>query len=360
MQGFHLFGLAIPPWFYAPVVYFIWVTFFLLVKKAFMQGLEKASRRTASKWDDILVDALNFPLTLLIFVSGAAVLERILRFDRADGIATYFLIALRATAIVAAVLFLDRLVRGMIREYAQRFEVLRSSSGIVQGVARALVIGMGLLMLLDNFGMSITPVLASLGIGSLAVALALQPTLENFFAGVQILTDRTVMVGQFIRLESGEEGYVEKIGWRSLWIRMLPNNMVIVPNKLVMNSRMLNYDYPQSEMALLIQVGVGYDSDLARVEKVTTEVAEDVLKNVPGGNSEFKPFIRYHTFGSSSIDFTVILRVKSFIDQYLVKHEFIKHLHERYREEGIVIPFPLRTLDVKPETIELFRSALRS
>jgi len=88
---------------------------------------------------------------------------------------------------------------------------------------------------------------------------------------------------------------------------------------------------------------------------VTCEVAKEVLTTVPGGKKDFEPFIRYHTFGESSINFTVILRAEEFVDGYLLKHEFVKRLHKRFKEEGIVIPFPIRTLDIKKEDILLLK-----
>jgi small-conductance mechanosensitive channel len=123
--------------------------------------------------------------------------------------------------------------------------------------------------------------------------------------------------------------------------------MVIVPNGYLASSRVSNFNQPDKEQAILIQVGVSYDSDLERVQKVTVEVASDVMKSVSGGVANFEPFIRYHTFADFSINFTVILRGKEVIDQYLVTHEFIKRLHERYKDEGIEIPFPIRTVHVR-------------
>ncbi|MDH5443584.1 MAG: mechanosensitive ion channel, partial [Hadesarchaea archaeon] len=101
---------------------------------------------------------------------------------------------------------------------------------------------------------------------------------------------------------------------------------------------------PEPQMACLVQVGVSYDSDLEKVERVTIDVGKKVLKKVTGGVPEFEPFIRYHTFSDFSINFTVILRVKEFVDKYLITHEFVKELHKRYRKEGITIPFPIRTI----------------
>lgn len=349
MNSISIFSMEISAWIYAPAVYFLWVSILLILKKVFFKRIKKIADKTKTRLDDVFLDALNLPLTLLIFVSGIWILEKISPQIGDAELARYFFIALKATAIVAVIIFLDRLLRGLIQTYSYKVDVLKTSRGVAQGIVRAIVIALGLLILLDSFGVSITPLVASLGIGSLAVALALQPTLENFFSGVQIIIDKPIQVGQFIKLESGEEGYVQKIGWRSSWVRVLPNNTVVIPNKVLVSSRVLNYYYPEQEMAVRVQVGVHYDSDLDHVEKVTIEVGEEIMKTVNGGVPEFKPFIRYHTFNDSSIDFTVILRCKEFVDNYLVKHEFIKRLHKRYAAEGIVIPFPIRAINYSQE-----------
>ena len=85
------------------------------------------------------------------------------------------------------------------------------------------------------------------------------------------------------------------------------------------------------------------------MERVVTEVGRSVMQEVTGAVPEFEPFIRYHTFGDSSINFTVILRAREFVDQYGIKHEFIKRLHARFDQEGIVIPFPIRTIAHRQE-----------
>jgi small-conductance mechanosensitive channel len=345
MKNLTLLGLDIPFAICIPVFYLLWVSVLLIIKKIIFSRVRKFADKTVTRLDDIFLNALDLPLTLFIFVSGIFVLENIFEFGLEGDLLKFVDVAFKGTTIIAVILFFDRLLRGLLEYYSERVKVLKDSGGMLHIVIRAVVIGLGLLILLDSFGVSITPILASLGIGSLAIALALQPTLENFFSGIQILIDKPIKVGQFIKLDSGEEGYVHKIGWRSTWVRMLPNNVVVIPNKVLVTSKVLNYYYPQTEMAVLVQVGVHYDSDLEQVEQITIEVGEETLKEVQGGVPEFKPFIRYHTFNDFSIDFTVILRAKEFVDNYLVKHEFIKRLHKRYREEGINIPYPIRTLD---------------
>lgn len=343
------FDLKVPAFIYVPIIYFLWVSVLLAIKKLIFVRIEKLASATNSKLDDILIGALNLPLTLLIFASGVFIVERVLPILSDSELFKYLLVVLKTTTIVAIVIFMDRLLNNLIQVYSGKVEILKTSGGVARGFVRVIVIGLGLLILLDSFGVSITPIIASLGIGSLAVALALQPTLENFFSGIQIIIDKPIQVGQFVKLDSGEEGYVAKVGWRSTWVRMLPNNVVIVPNKVLISSKVLNYYYPETELAVLVQVGVHYDSDLKHVEKVTCEVGKEVMKEVQGGVPEFEPFIRYHTFSDFSIDFTVILRAKEFVDNYLIKHEFIKRLHERYKKEGIVIPYPIRAINYAQE-----------
>ena len=236
-----------------------------------------------------------------------------------------------------------------LRNIAARYQPLGNVQGPVELVTKIVLTIVGGLLILDNLGVSLTPLLTTLGIGSLAVAIALQDTLGNAFAGLHIMADRPIEVGQFIRLESGDEGYVDRIGWRSTRIRMLPNKTAVVPNSKLVQSTIINYDLPDPEVAVLVQVGVHYDSDLKTVEHVTREVAKEVMRTVNGAVPSFDPFIRYHTFNQSSIDFTVILRAQRFVDNYLIKHEFIKALQERYRQEGIVIPFPIRTVEIKTD-----------
>lgn len=345
MSEITVFGITVSSWIIIPIAFFFWVTVLLFIKNRVFVFIKKLAGKTATQIDDFFIKSADFPLTLLIFASGGALVERIMPLATDNDLTTYFIIGFKAVSIVAFVLFFDKLLNALIQSYSGRVEILKTSGGVARGFVRVIVMGLGLLILMDSFGVSITPVLASLGVGSLAVALALQPTLENFFSGIQLVVDKTIKVGHFVKLESGEKGYVHKIGWRSTWVRMLPNNVVVIPNKVMVNSKVINYYYPQKELAVLIQVGVHYESDLEHVEHVTIEVGKETMKEVTGGVEGFEPFIRYHTFDDFSINFSVILRAKEFVDNYLVKHEFIKRLHKRYAKEGINIPYPIRAIN---------------
>jgi len=254
---------------------------------------------------------------------------------------------LSLTGLIVVIILVAKSVLLIFRNIAELYQPLGNIKAPVELLTKIVLFVVGGMLILDNLGVSLTPLLTTLGIGSLAVAIALQDTLGNAFAGLQIKADRPIEEGQFIRLESGGEGYVERIGWRSTRIRMLPNMSAVVPNSKLVQSTITNYDLPDPEVAVLVQVGVHYDSDLKKVERVTIEVAKEIQRTVTGAVPTFEPFIRYHTLNQSSIDFTVILRAQCFVDNYLIKHEFIKALQERYRKEGIVIPFPIRTLELK-------------
>jgi small-conductance mechanosensitive channel len=258
--------------------------------------------------------------------------------------------------ILAGYTFLDKIFIEGLGRYSKKVHFIATSAGALKSLIRIVILGLVVLVILDRLNITITPFLASMGIGGLVIALALQDTLANFFAGLHIFGARPISVGNYIKLESGEEGYVSHIGWRNTRIRMLPNNTVIIPNSKVVNSQIINYYRPQREMAALVQVGVSYDSDLDHVERVTVDVAREVLQETSGGVKEFEPFIRYHTFDDFSINFTVILRVKEYVDKYLVTHEFVKRLHKRYKQEGIEIPFPIRTLEFKGKPQPLVES----
>lgn len=337
-------------WIYGPVLFVLWLIALYSAKGIFFQALRKWSEKKHHEWGQFLIQSLQRPLNILILGGGIALLEQFLplpsKFDQPVGLAVKVLV------ILALFFFLDRLVLQLLRRFAAKINTFDLSGGLVQGLVRAVVLGFGLLIILDSLGISITPLVASLGIGSLAVALGLQETLANLFAGIYILADRPVRVGDFIKLESGEEGYVSEIGWRNTRIRMLPGVVVVVPNNKIISTTIHNYYLPDKEMAALAEVGVAYQSDLEKVERVTIEVAREVQKKVQGAVPNFEPFIRYHTFSDSSINFTVILRVKEFTDQYLVKHELIKALHTRYQKEGIVIPYPIRTLDIPARALD--------
>lgn len=319
----------------------------ILFEKIILRNVKKVALKT--KWEgvELILSALEHWIVFWFVLAGIYVGLAILHIP--IGIFHVLGKIISILYILSATLVLAKISINFMMLFTKKHTAVFPSTSIFTNLAQILVLLIGVLIILNFLGISITPILTALGVGGLAVALALQETLSNFFAGLHILMARQVKPGDYVRLESGEEGYVTDISWRNTTIRELPNNLIIIPNVKFAQSIAKNFVLPQKEMSVLIQMGVDYRSDLEKVEQVTIEVAREVMKEVKGGVPEFEPFIRYHTFGDFAIQFSVILRCKEYTDQYLVKHEFIKRLHRRYQKEGIEIPFPIQRILMNPK-----------
>lgn len=240
--------------------------------------------------------------------------------------------------IMTFTLMVAHLTSGYLKHKLEEKSKYYASTSILVTTIDLAVYAIGILVLLESFGISISPLITALGVGGLATALALQDTLSNLFSGINILISKQIKMGDFVKLASGEEGHVVDMNWRNTTIKTPTENMVVVPNQKIASSVITNYAQPFAECSISVPIGVSYESDLDYVEKITTEVAKEVLEATKGGVNGFKPFVRYHDFGEYSINFNVILRVKTVTDQQLIRHEFIKKVYARYRQEGIIIP----------------------
>ncbi|MCB4792603.1 MAG: mechanosensitive ion channel family protein [Elusimicrobia bacterium] len=321
------------------------------LRNIFFKYLSGWAKSTKTEIDDIVIAALKKPsllwcvmLSLYFSVKYAPMNNELIT------IAGKAIVILAITSITFV---LSNILTKLISLASKGIEKASGMASLTHNLTKIAVFSIGAIVILHTMGVSITPFLATLGVGGLAIALALQDTLSNLFAGFYIIVSNQVRVGDYIKLETGEEGYVADINWRTTKVRMLANNLILIPNDKLTKTIITNYHMPDKEMAVLINLGVHYNSDLNKVERITCETAKEIMKTVNGGVPEFEPFIRYHTFGDSSIQFTVILRVKEFVDQYLIKHEFVKKLHEKYKEENITIPYPIRAINYIQEKAEL-------
>ena len=320
----------------------------LLVQRTVLPRLARAAARTRMTADDIVIAALRGPVVLWFTMLGLYLAAEVAELPRplAQTIPRLLVVMIMVSVTWA----MSRVAGNVVAARARTDSAALPSVNLVTNLAKGAVLGLGALVILQTLGVSITPLLTALGVGGLAVGLALQDTLANLFAGIHILLSRQVRPGDFIRLGSWQEGYVQDVTWRYTTIRQLANNLTIVPNTQLASAVTANFSLPDPQQAVALDVGVSYDSDLRKVELVTVEVGREVMQQVEGGVPDFVPFIRYHSFGDSAVQFTVILRGREYESQYLIKHEFIKRLHRRYREEGIEIPYPIRTVRLERET----------
>jgi len=321
--------------------YLLW----LVLSWGLIKLFEEFAHRFIKKADKVIIKEARFPLWLILIIFGFFVVAQTVGLP--PKIIPYINRFTQLSVVFMVVYFFVRLFINLIEMASRRNVGLKNAAPTFSRIINVFIWGIGIIMLMDIFGISITPLMASLGIAGLAIGLAMQDTLSNFFSGIYILVNQPLHVGDYVELENKLKGYITSIGWREARLQTIQNNTVVIPNTKLSQSILVNYHMPQPEMACLVQVGVSYDSDLEKVEKVTVDVAKQVMEKTPGAVKDFKPFIRYHTFADFSINFTVILRVAAFVDKYLLTHEFVKALHKRYKQEGIEIPFPIRTVHLK-------------
>jgi small-conductance mechanosensitive channel len=318
--------------------------------------LRRLAARTHTDLDDLILRAIYRPLAWAILLAGlyyALLTLDIWSLRQREILRQVAQIAGTLLAVYAVVRVFNVVAAWYAEAAAERSprpRDVQAQALVGRKVVNILILVVGVLIVLQQLNQPIGPLLAGLGLGGLAVALALQDTLSNLFAGIYMMVDRPVAVGDFVKLESGEEGFIEEIAWRNTKVRMWANNIVIIPNSKLSQSVVTNYYLPQQEMSVYIRCGVAYDSDLEHVERVCIEVGKEVMARVAGSASDWEPVVRYKEFADFSINFLVILRVREFGAQYLLAHEYMKALHRRFGEEGIEIPFPIRTVIMRPGT----------
>ncbi len=315
----------------------------ILLEFVVIRRAHKLAEQTRFRWDDLLIGSLRGVATVWLGAGGVYLALNVGTPDPLllSTMRNVLMVVMIWSVVIAGM----RLVGGAVEMLSGRTGGAIKSPTLVINLARAAVATLGLFIILQNLGIDITALITALGIGGIAVALALQDTLGNLFAGIQIILSKQVRQGDYIRLSSGEEGWVTDVKGRNTTIQTFPDgNLVTVPNSMLASSIVKNLSMPRRALWVTLEVGVSYDSDLQHVEAVALDVAQQVLGEVDGGVPGEDPIVRYHTFGDSSINFDVRMMVREFRSQGPVKHEFIKRLHRRFGDEGIEIPFPIRTV----------------
>jgi small-conductance mechanosensitive channel len=221
-------------------------------------------------------------------------------------------------------------------------------SALTRNVIRIVITVLGALMIVGVFKYNITPYLTALGVGGLAVALALQDPLSNLFAGIFMSASGQVRLGEYVKLDTGVEGYVLDFNWRATSIRLLSGNVAIVPNSKLAQSTVTNFHQPSRDVGIGVEVVVDYGNDLALVERAAMEVAQSVVDTVNGVLKTSAPTVRFQSFAPAGVTVAVAMRSAEFADQFLIKHELIKRLHARFVAEGIAFRPPVPEPAVRP------------
>jgi small-conductance mechanosensitive channel len=314
-----------------------------VVKRLLFRALQRWGQRTSSGVHVVVTGSIGGPIMIWSLMLGIYFATEALDLpERSTRLIEHTLLIL---TILSLTLMASHLVGNLIRHYGSRVPGATPVTTLTQNLAQLFIVLVGVLILLRHFGVSITPILTAFGVGGLAVALALQDTLSNLFAGFYVSVAGQVRLGDYIKLNTGEEGYVTDISWRSTTIRALANNMIIIPNAKLAQAVVTNYCLPERRMSLTIPISVSYDSDPDHIERVLLEEAEGAAGTITGLLAEPAPLVRFIPgFGDSALNFSLICQVAEFVDQFLVQHELRKRIWKRFRAERIDMPYPTRTV----------------
>ena len=325
------------------------VLFAFLFSRLLFRLILRGARLFPGELDDHLVTAARRPIIAYIILLGAYFAVEVPLTLPAEVDAGVNKAAAVAAIIIGAVLInaVGRSALNWLQDYLGSTPAANTGSWALPLARRGLLIVvavMAVMVSLDVLGVNITPLIAGLGIGGLAVALAIQPTLSNLFAGTYVITEGVVSPGDYIDLEGGVSGYVVDVNWRSTRLRTWGNNLVVVPNSRFAETIITNYNKPDEHVNVFLTCGVAYESDLQRVEAVSYEVMDMVLREHPGAVPEYGAYFGYDTFGESNIDFWLFVQAKDRLASFEVRTELIKQLRPRLAAEGITINYPVRTL----------------
>ncbi len=323
-------------------------TFFgFLFKKFVHSQLKIAAKKSVWEIDDVILKAVESQIIFWFFLISLSVGLQDLKIIESYG--TYIsqiLIILVISSITHAT---ANLTNGLLKIWSKKQGRGFPSTSMFSNFVVIAVYITGLLIILDSLNISITPMLTALGVGGIAVSLALKDTLSDVFAGLHILLSKKVQPGDFVSLDSGEMGYIKNITWRNTTMLERTNNIIHIPNNKLSSAIVKNYDSSDPSFSIKIPIGVSYESNLQEVENIVLEVANEIYSDMKEINKNSKPAFKFRKFGESSIDFMVYFKGNKYGDQNPIIHQFIKKIHTRFNAEGIEIPFPVRTLINKKE-----------
>ena len=305
----------------------------IVLEKIIQWVLKRVIRETRWEMDKNIGHALHGTLIFICILIGVYGAVHAMTLDRQVVAVVHK--ALLVLVILVVTVVLMRFAADLVELYSRRVGGVFVSTSIFTHLTRFIVFLIGVLMALQSLGISIAPILTALGVGGLAVALALQDTLSNLFSGIHVIASKQVRPGDYVKLNTGEEGYVTDITWRYTTIQATSNNMIIVPNSKLASAIVTNYYFPEKELFVAVPVTVAYGSDLERVEKVAVDVATEVRDRTAGSIRSYPPAVRYQKLEGFGVSFSVVFKVEEFNDQFTVRHEFIRKFHRRACDEGI-------------------------
>jgi MscS family membrane protein len=351
-------GLGLPTWAVevlsagAMVVAAVFVAGLLVLVLNFVKKhfLSTATRELNSQ----ILDAIKKPALWLLVFGALAVTSRRLELRFPEGNALLFKISgsVIFIGIAAVVTFLMLCLLRIFTTWYAKTVAIRTESKIddnllplAHRIMKIVILVIAVVAILDHFHVDVKGLLAVLGVGSLAIALAAQDTIANMISGFIIMVDRPFREGDRVVLPSGETADVYDIGIRSSKFLTFDNTLIVVPNNDLVKSKITNLSYPEEEIRVKIDLGVAYGSDVDQVKSLLIKAASEhptVLK-------EPEPAAFFNSFGESAMNFQLVCRVANLNDQWTVGEDLRCRIYRDLQQAGIEIPYPQRVVYLRKE-----------
>ncbi len=254
-----------------------------------------------------------------------------------------------AVSIMVAGYLLSALVEDMMRIYFTSRQVDAFLTRLPYIIVRITILVVAALIALEKAGIPISPILTTVGVGGIAVALAVQDILGNAFSGIMLILGKQIRPGDFIRINEEITGIVEDIHIRNTVIRRpFDGAKVIIPNKLVADSAVVNFQKDADGVyGIAITIGVSYDSDLEKAVQIAKAVADEVVREIEDAYREFEPIVRVDSFGDSAINLKVLMKSDTLGGRFKMIDAFYRKIKKAFAEAGIEIPYPKQDVYIK-------------
>lgn len=307
----------------------------------------KLTEKTKTKVDDLVIEKTDKPLSFILVLIGVKLavipLELSETIAKTIDYAIWSLVLIIATYI--AIVIFGILIDAWGRRWAARTKskVDDQLVNLFHRFSKIVILFVGLLFILDLWGVQIMPLVASLGIAGIAVAFALQNTLGNIFGGISMILDKSVKAGDVIKLDQETQGTVLDVGLRSTKIRTWNNEVIVIPNGKLADSKIQNYVLPEPSARIELPFGVEYGSNADKVKKVVLEEIKK-LKNVL---KDPAPMVMFLEMGDFALKFKAYFWVPSYKERFSTKEKANCLIYDALRRNKIGIPFPTRTIYTK-------------
>ncbi|NJK92895.1 MAG: mechanosensitive ion channel family protein, partial [Blastochloris sp.] len=333
------------------LVIFLSLLFRALLEKRILTWLIKLFSKTSFRYDEMIIKALGQPLTALVLVAGLWTAFRILILQASWADETIKTWGFNTWAVSVGMITIWAAYR-LVNVLAEYLDDLASKDDVglkghlvplIRRSLQLLVILLGTLTVLATLNVDVAGLITGLGIGGLAIALAAQEALSNFFGSVVIFTDKPFRVGDWIQIDGKVDGTVESIGFRSTKVRTFPKTLMTVPNKLISGEIVDNWS-AMNKRRVKMTIGVTYETKPEQIESLLEEVRR-LLREDPGVDQEFH-MVRFTDFGSSSLDILVYYFSSDITwDHHLAVRERINlKIMRAVSAAGLSFAFPTRTL----------------